>query len=111
MKDMITGAGAVAAALTALGFLVTKVVTVVFRLVRNINRMTDDFLGRPESAPGADDAEPGVLSQLRTLRVGQVDHGVRLRRVESQVFPNGGGSLADGVAEIRRSLRPDDQGR
>jgi len=96
----VLAAGAVCAALAAIGFLVNRVVRTVVGLLQRVGRMTDDFLGRPETAPGAGDQRPGVLAQLRAM-----DN--RLRRVEHQVHRNGGDSMADGVAEIRQALRPD----
>lgn len=88
-----------AAGVAAFGVLV-KAVMVVFKLIRRVGQMADDFLGVPESSPGAGDGRLGVIATLH-------DQGNRLDRLERAVLPNGGGSIADGVAALRRAIEPE----
>lgn len=97
MGDKIIYIGAVFAAFGVVVTMIIKGVAWVLRTMQRLGRMTDDFLGRPESAPGAGDGRPGVLSQLGTLNK-------RVERVEYQLHPNGGGSVADTINKIDRKL-------
>lgn len=83
----------------------------VTRSIDRVNANLEDFRGRPADPERGRLAQPGVMDQLSTLNVksdahdrGQVeilhrlsDQDTQITQIRGQVFPNGGGSLADKV--------------
>lgn len=81
----------IAAGLTALGWLVTK----VWRGLRSIGHLVDDLRGEP-ARPGVP-ARPGIMDRLAVVEQD-------VAQVRAEVTHNGGGSLKDAVTRIERRV-------
>ena len=84
--EIVLACGAAAGALTA-------VTTLLVRFYRAVKRI--------DSAIGTDDKGRTAATRLEET-VSEI--GVRLQRVEHQLYPNGGGSLADQVTGVDRQV-------
>jgi hypothetical protein len=81
----------------------------LFRWGHRIGQLVDDLIGT-EERPGVP-ARPGVLERMVGIegQVGDVES--RLGRVEHELYPNEGSSLADAIRRVDRrtaQLCPDD---
>lgn len=85
-------AGVAGGILALLGGLCAAAVKGV-RAVRRVSRFLDQWLGHGVGV----NRVPGVIERVECL-------DERTRRVEAQVFPNGGGSLRDAIDAAREQL-------
>lgn len=95
---------AVAAIVSSAGVVITAVL-LVLRRFRRLSQFLDDYFGE-KARPGVE-ARPGVMERLKNLDDGQLAILERLGKVEAQVHPNGGATMADAVNRIERKVNAD----
>lgn len=72
-----------------------RIARAVARTARRVDHVVDDWTGEP-ARPGVP-ARPGLMA-----RVGEME--ARLKRMEDELQPNGGGSIRDAVDATNRQL-------
>lgn len=86
MEALLYAAAAVTAIAAAFGAVAKWIVLPIVKLLREFRQFLEDWNGEPER-PGVP-ARPGLLS--------------RVRFIEAELRPNGGGSLRDAVNRIEK---------
>lgn len=92
--EQILAAGAIAGALTGIGFLFRR----AWRFARRIGHFLDDWNG--EEARSGQPARPGIPEQVAQVREDQLHMKGELERVGHEVAYNGGSSIKDAVRRI-----------
>jgi hypothetical protein len=100
-----------AVAIAGLAALLWRIGRAVWRVVRRVDEIADDWAGTP-ARPGVP-ARPGLLERVTAIESGQAGMadcldgiGRRVQRIEHEVMPNGSASMRDAVDRVdRRTAR------
>ena len=94
---------AIAAGLAAIAYIVRS----VSRALRRVGHFLDDWFGEP--ARDDQPARPGVMARLGRIENRQARTEQRVGSMESELKPNGGGSMKDQVTRIEQATGADQQ--
>jgi hypothetical protein len=113
VANLLLGCALITAMLTALAGLGVAG-RWVWRLLRNVSRLLDDWFGEePRPAVGFE-GRPGLVARLSTMQVDvaalreqNATFEQRLAAVEAQMQPNGGRTLRDTVDRVAAAVAPE----
>lgn len=89
-------------AIAVFAFIISWISKYIRPIYKKIDTAMDDFNGRP-ARPGVP-AQPGMMERFQTIEGWALKYGPIIDRLDHEMHPNGGGSLADAVNRTERAL-------